>query len=420
MWSNPLDGSQIAMFDSGVGDGIYYDYWGIDASGEICDLVILFMNPELFREEDDNEDEEEMFEDMLFPELQETNGDKYNIILKDQCIIIDCDTKLIVYDCCYDSLTQQNIVAVYRYEEIDGWKYSLEYIYLDKEFQITKVLIENRGVLPQFIKAPDNSIWVNLIATVGGEGEIVLPLNNRARIEKEILKRETVSDQTFYWNGKAYVLVNKPIGSKKGCAKLVSYEFDKKNLYKTKKTQKLEFCYYPKALVQDGHCYIQSIDIDYEKNTMQLCSREIDSKAVVLNEWHSEIFPEKNVGFPRMIERTEEEVIYICTDMKNKIYALILGIDGKLKERKLIGEIPEVEEQLSIEYVHKNDDGSHVFTYYYSRGIIVIKDLQMIARACVDSKYIWLNGKKLLEDNHFGVVPLYQHGKNYFIVKNRN
>lgn len=48
MWHNPLDGSQIAMFASGLGDGYYTDYWGIDKDGEICELTVVFMNPELF------------------------------------------------------------------------------------------------------------------------------------------------------------------------------------------------------------------------------------------------------------------------------------------------------------------------------------------------------------------------------------
>lgn len=48
MWSNPLDGSVIPMFASGMGDGYYTDYWGIDAAGELCELVIIFMNPQLF------------------------------------------------------------------------------------------------------------------------------------------------------------------------------------------------------------------------------------------------------------------------------------------------------------------------------------------------------------------------------------
>lgn len=48
LWSNPESGSQIAMFASGLGDGWYPVMWGMDNKGEICELVILFMNPELF------------------------------------------------------------------------------------------------------------------------------------------------------------------------------------------------------------------------------------------------------------------------------------------------------------------------------------------------------------------------------------
>ena len=48
LWKNPLDGTQIPMFASGLGDGFYTDYWGMDENGEICELVIVFMNPELF------------------------------------------------------------------------------------------------------------------------------------------------------------------------------------------------------------------------------------------------------------------------------------------------------------------------------------------------------------------------------------
>lgn len=48
LWKNPKDDSQIVMFSSGLGDGFYSDFWGLDSDGEICELVILFMNPELF------------------------------------------------------------------------------------------------------------------------------------------------------------------------------------------------------------------------------------------------------------------------------------------------------------------------------------------------------------------------------------
>ena len=50
MWTNPLDGSGIPMFASGMGDGYYTDYWGVDAEGELCELVMIFMNPYFFKD----------------------------------------------------------------------------------------------------------------------------------------------------------------------------------------------------------------------------------------------------------------------------------------------------------------------------------------------------------------------------------
>lgn len=49
MWNNPLDNSQIAMFASGLGDGYYTDFWGMDETGAVCELIVIFLNPELFR-----------------------------------------------------------------------------------------------------------------------------------------------------------------------------------------------------------------------------------------------------------------------------------------------------------------------------------------------------------------------------------
>lgn len=46
MWNNPIDNSQIAMFASGLGDGYYTDFWGIDETGEVCELIVIFLNPE--------------------------------------------------------------------------------------------------------------------------------------------------------------------------------------------------------------------------------------------------------------------------------------------------------------------------------------------------------------------------------------
>lgn len=39
---------KIAMFSSGMGDGIYSAYWGFDKNGKITELIVPFMNPDYF------------------------------------------------------------------------------------------------------------------------------------------------------------------------------------------------------------------------------------------------------------------------------------------------------------------------------------------------------------------------------------
>ena len=39
---------RTVLFSSGMGDGIYSGYWGLDAEGEIACLVALFLNPAYF------------------------------------------------------------------------------------------------------------------------------------------------------------------------------------------------------------------------------------------------------------------------------------------------------------------------------------------------------------------------------------
>lgn len=47
-WRLPESGQRVVMFSSGMGDGIFSGYWGMDAEGEIACLVVPFMNPEFF------------------------------------------------------------------------------------------------------------------------------------------------------------------------------------------------------------------------------------------------------------------------------------------------------------------------------------------------------------------------------------
>ena len=44
----PGTGHRMVWFSSGMGDGIYSGYWGLDKDGEAVSLVVPFLNPEYF------------------------------------------------------------------------------------------------------------------------------------------------------------------------------------------------------------------------------------------------------------------------------------------------------------------------------------------------------------------------------------
>lgn len=47
-WQLPQTPYRLIMLTSGMGDGIYSGYWGLDADGEVTELIIPFMNPIYF------------------------------------------------------------------------------------------------------------------------------------------------------------------------------------------------------------------------------------------------------------------------------------------------------------------------------------------------------------------------------------
>lgn len=352
-------------------------------------------------------------ENTLFMELNRGSSEKYQITKIENCIRIDCDTKLEICDTYYDKATGEILIAVQRYLAPDKLAYNVEYLFLDENLHIKKVLIEDRGVMPKFLPAPDDSIWVILVSTVGEDGQILLPLLNRTRLTKEIVKKDTPYIELFRWNGNMYALFGPPMGSRTKCGKLVYFQFDKNHLFKTTKNSKLEFCRYPRVLVQDSHCFIQSLE--GEDGTVQICSREIDKNGAVLNEWHSELMDEKDTFAPRMVARTSDELICICNDGAKNLYALIFGYDGALKERRFIGELPEVIAGRYIEYVKKLEDGSFLFHVQAGRGFFVVKNFQLTEWIFGTQEQILWNGKNIMEKKNSTFVPLSTPKGNYFI-----
>ena len=47
-WKLPGTEHHMVLFSSGMGDGIYSGYWGLDADGEAVSLVVPFMDPAYF------------------------------------------------------------------------------------------------------------------------------------------------------------------------------------------------------------------------------------------------------------------------------------------------------------------------------------------------------------------------------------
>ena len=46
-WTDPDSGERMVQIASGFGDGFYHSFWGIDESGEICELVVPLIDPDL-------------------------------------------------------------------------------------------------------------------------------------------------------------------------------------------------------------------------------------------------------------------------------------------------------------------------------------------------------------------------------------
>lgn len=47
-WTNPDTGNRMVMIASGFGDGFYNGYYGYDNQGNICEIIVPMVNPEIF------------------------------------------------------------------------------------------------------------------------------------------------------------------------------------------------------------------------------------------------------------------------------------------------------------------------------------------------------------------------------------
>ncbi|MDP4268049.1 MAG: hypothetical protein Q8880_11510 [Bacteroidota bacterium] len=137
----------------------------------------------------------------------------------------------------YDKKMQRLIIAVKHYNT--SGTYDTDYIFLDQNMNIIDCLKENEGVMPSFITAPDESIWVRLTSTNTDKiRESILPLECRDRIVKENLMTEFVDHYSI--SGKdGNILFSKDIFNDKKPDKMCRLIFDKNNLLKSRKVSNL-------------------------------------------------------------------------------------------------------------------------------------------------------------------------------------
>jgi hypothetical protein len=158
-------------------------------------------------------------------------------------------SRVTLQDAFYDSV-HDGIVLAIKVEKGNGL-YDIDYIFLNANMTLSAAFTECKGVLPNFIPAPDGSVWVRLTSTTTDKiKEVVLPLMQRERVIKDILSSEFPADTTIIDDGDI-LLHSSDIFDKRKADKLCRLLFDKESLYKTRKSYKIEMPSHCKPILNE-------------------------------------------------------------------------------------------------------------------------------------------------------------------------
>lgn len=280
----------------------------------------------------------------------------YTIKQHNNCRKISAEVPMQVEDCCYDETRDAFVIAVKYYR---GRDYYVDYIVLNREWQIVKKLTETKGVNPRFVLAPEKSVWIRMSATrTKKDGEIVLPLYERERVTKEIVKSDLGTDYSFFWNGSFWGYAC-DVWSSTAPDKLLQYEFDKKGLFKNRKAWKLEGLRNASPFVQRDELYL--CQQNWAEGTvsvyrmMEPGMTEVFMESAIIGEftWCYLV----NVG---------EAACEFIGFRENEVHRLTIGKSGQMLEQK---------------HIHVMDD-----TAFYS-----IMDFQVLADGRVVVAYVCEN-----------------------------
>lgn len=293
-------------------------------------------------------------------ELQ-TSLNHYQVKKENGVITVLANKPVCVRDHFWDCMNEEWVFAV---EYNDGQSlYHIDYLFLNNNFELLSVLAEDKGVNPQFLTAPDNTVWVSLSSTsTEREGEIVLPLQNRFRITKEIVRKDLGMDAAFCLNNQ-YCAYHIDLFNHKKYDKLCVYQFDKHGLHKTRKQYILENIWNGYPTVFGDKCFVT-----YGKWNDSLCTihvSEIDENGNILSDWKSEAIADMNSVFLSSYSDTQMEFI---TFHENHVDYLVCSFEGNLLSRKIIYQAEtdinliaktQIMDEIKAVYCVVSDDDQH-------------------------------------------------------------
>lgn len=317
---------------------------------------------------------------------------------------IEAEKVISIKDCCYDVINDNFVIAVECNKDRD-------YIVINREQEIVRTLSEKQGMNRKFVLSPDKSVWVGMDSLCTEKnGEIILPLYDRSRVTKEIVKSSLGVDYSFFWKDCYWGYVVDFFGDKPD--KMLQYQFDKKSLYKSRKAYKLEGMYNARPYVQDESLY--------------LCQKEYKNNELHILKMTEPGNPEKvcepifvgELEWCRMVnvDATGYKLIGI---ENNDIYIIKLDSAGGVIDKKCIYsiEIPAVH---SIMNFKVSEEGIIAFSYVGENqsGIIEIKDNVAKCVFCQKNNVLYADGLEIPTENRFAFNIMTDGKKNYYMASN--
>ena len=273
---------------------------------------------------------------------------------------IEAEKTIAIQDCCYDVTTDTFVIAVKHNRGGD-------YVVLNREHEIIQIVSEDQGLNQNFVLAPDKSVWICMSALcTKKDGEVVLPLYERERVEKEIVKSDLGIDYSFFWDGCHWGYVNDIFGDKPD--KLLQYQFDKKGLYKTRKAFKLDALRRAIPFVQEDTLYL--CQRDYNKGVLRIFKMIEPGNPVEM----CEPLVMDKYEWCRLVS-VQEAGYKIIGGAGNEVSIISANNQGKIVEEKLLYRL-NVPEYYSILDFKVSENGVVAFGYATEKqsGIIEIKD----------------------------------------------